>query len=44
MKNKYLIFFVTIFFTLVSINLKAYSQIEFNFDITEIEITENGNK
>ncbi len=42
MKNKIFKIFCLLFFSLMS--LKAYSIDEFNFDITEIEISENGNK
>ena len=42
MKNKIFKIFCLLFFSLMS--LKAYSIDEFNFDVTEIEISENGNK
>ncbi len=42
MKNKLSIIFILIFFN--SVFFKAYSAEIFNFDITEIQISENGNK
>ena len=42
MKNKKFKLFITIFFYLVSFDLQA-SEV-FNFDVTEVEILENGNK
>ncbi len=42
MKNKLFIIFVIIFFN--SVIFKANSTESFNFDVTEIQISENGNK
>ena len=42
MKNKLFIIFIILFFN--SAFFKAYGTDAFNFDITEIQISENGNK
>ena len=42
MKNKLFIIFIVLFFN--SIVFKAFSAESFNFDVTEIQILENGNK
>ena len=41
MQNKFIIFLTILFSLLIS---KVYSDVQFNFDVTEIEILDNGNK
>ena len=42
MKNNLVIYFISLLIVFL-INLNAYSQEQFNFEVTEIEILENGN-
>ena len=41
MQNKFIIFLTILFSLMIS---KVYSDDQFNFDVTEIEILDNGNK